>query len=178
MTDIKSIEERSRNMSAIKSKDTSPEVFLRKRLFAKGYRYRKNVKTITGHPDLYLAKYHTAIFIHGCFWHGHKGCKNASTPKTNSDFWKAKIARNQERDQDVWRQLEAKGWSVIIVWECQLKKAVMEETIHQVEAEILHNGEILRSAQDDRRKARKEYRQEMKARKEREAVLKAELRHQ
>lgn len=90
----------------------------------------------------------------------------------------AKIARNQERDQEVWRQLEAKGWFVVIVWECQLKKAVLDETITQVKAEILHNGELLRCSQVNRRKAMEAYRQEMRARKEREATLKAELKHQ
>ena len=89
----------------------------------------------------------------------------------------AKIARNQERDQEVWRQLEAKGWFVIIVWECQLKKAVLDETITKVKAEILHNGELLRCAQVNRRKAMNAYRQEMKARKEREVALKSELKH-
>ena len=122
MTDIKSIEERSRNMSAIKSKDTSPEVFLRKRLFAKGYRYRKNVKTITGHPDLYLAKYHTAIFIHGCFWHRHPNCKYAYMPKSNSEFWMHKFLNNIERDRRVQKELSSKGIRYIIVWECTIRK--------------------------------------------------------
>lgn len=164
-------------MAAIHSASTKPELRLRHALWRLGFRYRVNVKRLSGTPDIVLPKYRTVIFVHGCFWHGHKDCKNASIPKTNTGFWTAKITRNQERDQEVWRQLEAKGWSVIIVWECQLKKAVLEETISRVEAEILRNGYILRSAQDDRRKAREAYLKEMKARKEREAALKAELRH-
>jgi DNA mismatch endonuclease (patch repair protein) len=168
-------EQRFKCMSHNRAKNTGPELRLRNTLWHLGFRYRVNVKHLPGSPDIVLPKYRTVIFVHGCFWHGHKDCKNASTPKTNTDFWKAKITRNQQRDQEVWRQLEAKGWAVIIVWECQLKKAVLEETIARVEAEIHRNGEILRSAQDDRRKARESYRQEMKARKERLATLKAEL---
>ena len=148
---------------------------LRHALWHLGFRYLVNVKHLPGSPDIVLPKYRTVIFVHGCFWHGHKDCKNASIPKTNTDFWTAKIARNQERDQVVWRQLEAKGWSVVIVWECQLKKAVMDETIANIEAEIIHNGETLRQAQEDRRKARGEYRLEIRSRKEREAARKAEL---
>lgn len=151
---------------------------LRRALWRRGFRYRVNVKRLPGSPDIVLPKYRTSIFVHGCFWHGHKDCKNATTPKTNTDFWTAKIARNQQRDQEVWRQLEAKGWNVIIVWECQLKKAVLEETISRVEAEILRNGETFRSALEDRRRARESYRQERRERKEREAALKAELMRQ
>lgn len=178
LADTVSLEQRHVIMSHIHSASTKPELKLRHALWSLGFRYRVNDKRLPGTPDIVLPKYRTVIFIHGCFWHGHKDCKFYTVPKTNTEFWTAKVARNQERDQEVWRQLEAKGWSVIIVWECQLKKAVVEETIHQVEAEILHNGEILRSAQDDRRRSRNEYRQAMKARKEREAALKAELRHQ
>ena len=168
-------EQRFKCMSHNRAKNTGPELKLRHALWHLGFRYRVNVKRLPGSPDIVLPKYRTVIFVHGCFWHGHKDCKNASTPKTNTDFWKAKITRNQERDQEVWRQLEAKGWSVIIVWECQLKKAVLEETIASVEAEILRNGEILQQAKEDRRKSREEYRLEMRFRKEREAALKAEI---
>lgn len=175
MTDIPTFDQRHRNMAAIHSASTKPELKLRHALWHLGFRYRVNVRRLPGSPDIVLPKYRTVIFVHGCFWHGHKDCKYASTPKTNTVFWKAKITRNQQRDQNVWRQLEAKGWSVIIVWECQLKKSVMDETIARVKTEILRNGEILRCAQEDRRKAREAYRLEMSARKEREAVLKAEL---
>lgn len=175
MPDNHTPDQRHRNMAAVHSASTKPELMLRHVLWHLGFRYLVNVKHLPGSPDIVLPKYRTVIFVHGCFWHGHKDCKNASIPKTNTDFWTAKIARNQERDQVVWRQLEAKGWSVVIVWECQLKKAVMDETIANIEAEIIHNGETLRQAQEDRRKAREEYRLEIRSRKEREAALKAEL---
>lgn len=175
MPDVLTQDQRHRNMAAIHSASTKPELHLRHALWRLGFRYRVNVKDLPGSPDIVLPKYRTVIFVHGCFWHGHKGCKYYSVPKTNTEFWTAKVARNQERDQKVWRQLEAKGWFVIIVWECQMKSAVLEETISRVEAEILRNGEILQQAKKDRRKARETYRQEQRARKEREAALMAEL---
>ena len=175
MADIFTPNQRHNNMAAIHSSATKPELFLRRVIWGHGFRYRMNDKRLPGKPDIVLPKYRTAIFVHGCFWHAHKGCKNHTVPKTNTDFWTAKVARNQERDQEVWRQLEAKGWFVIIVWECELKKAVLDETIARVEAEIRQNGEILRQAQDDRRKAREAYRQEQKARIERAERIKAEI---
>lgn len=178
MADIMTKEDRSVRMSHIHFASTKPELCLRHALWNLGFRYRVNVKRLPGSPDIVLPKYRTVIFVHGCFWHGHNNCKTSHIPETNTDFWMAKIARNQERDQEVWRQLEAKGWFVVIVWECQLKKAVLDETITQVKAEILHNGELLRCSQVNRRKAMEAYRQEMRARKEREATLKAELKHQ
>jgi DNA mismatch endonuclease (patch repair protein) len=134
-----------------------------------------NDKRLPGKPDVVLPKYHTVVFVHGCFWHGHKDCKYYTVPETNKEFWMAKVARNQERDQEVWRKLEAKGWSVIIVWECQLKKAVLDETVNRVAVEIRHNGEVFHSAQNERRKAREEYRKEIKLRKERELSLLEEV---
>lgn len=175
MSDVLTIDQRHRNMAAIRSSSTKPELKLRLALWRQGFRYRVNDKRLPGKPDIVLPKYHTVIFIHGCFWHGHKDCKYYTIPKTNTDFWTAKVARNQERDQEEWRQLEAKGWFVIIVWECQLKKAVLDETVARVEAEIRQNGETFRAAQDERRKAREAYRLEQRARKEREAALKAEI---
>ena len=158
-------------MAAIRSRNTKPELALRHALWHNGFRYRVNDNRLPGKPDMVLPKYRTAIFIHGCFWHGHKDCKNFTVPKTNTEFWMAKVARNQERDQEVWRKLEAKGWSVIIVWECQLKKAKLEETIDWVAEEIVRNGETYRAVREERRKVREEYRRERKARKEREKAL-------
>ena len=126
MSDNKTSAQRHRNMAAIHSASTKPELKLRHALWNMGFRYRVNIKQLPGSPDIVLPKYRTVIFVHGCFWHGHQGCKFHTVPKTNTGFWTAKITRNQERDQEVWRQLEAKGWSVIIVWECQQKKAVLE----------------------------------------------------
>jgi DNA mismatch endonuclease (patch repair protein) len=162
-------------MSQVHSASTKPELSLRTALWRQGFRYRINDKRLPGSPDIVLPKYRTVIFVHGCFWHGHKACKYYTVPKTNTDFWTAKVSRNQERDQEVWRKLEAKGWSVIIVWECQLKKTAFEETISRVQAEIIRNGERFRCAKDARRKSHESYRQEMKARKERESAVMSEL---
>jgi DNA mismatch endonuclease (patch repair protein) len=134
-----------------------------------------NDKRLPGRPDIVLPKYRTVIFVHGCFWHGHKDCKNYTVPKTNTEFWLAKVARNQERDQEVWRKLEAKGWSVIIVWECQLKKSKIDETVDKVAAEIVRNGYIYRFALEERKKAREGYLKERRERKERELALLEEM---
>lgn len=123
MTDIKSKEARSKNMSAIRSRDTKPEMFIRKRLFAKGYRYRIASKLIPGHPDLYLAKYNAAVFIHGCFWHRHADCKYAYMPKSKVDFWNTKFANNRKRDKIVKEELADRGIKMIVVWECVIKQA-------------------------------------------------------
>ena len=168
-------EHRSYVMSRVHSKGTKPEIIVRKSLFKKGFRYRLNVKELPGSPDIVLPKYHTVIFVHGCFWHGHENCDYYSSPKSNVDFWKEKIKNNQKRDQEVWRQLEAKGWSVIIIWECQLKKALLDKTISCAEAEIRKNGEIYLREMKEREVSREAYRIEMKARKRRKALLKAEL---
>ncbi len=162
-------------MAAIHSSSTKPELKLRRALWRLGFRYRINEKHLPGKPDIVLPKYRTVVFIHGCFWHDHKDCKNYTVPKTNTEFWTAKVARNQERDQEVWRKLEAKGWSVVIVWECQLKKANLDDTVARVSAEIVRNGEAYRAAQEERRKAREEYRQERKVRKKREQSLLEEV---
>ena len=171
MSDKMTAAQRFKCMSHNRANNTRPEIVLRGRLWQKGFRYRLNVHKLPGSPDIVLPKYRTAIFVHGCFWHGHKNCKYYTIPKTNPEFWKAKVARNQERDQEVWRQLEAKGWFVIIVWECQLKKANLDETVARVAAEIVQNGESYRVVCEERRKAREEYRRERKARKGREQAL-------
>lgn len=175
MPDKHTPDQRHRNMAAIHSASTKPELLLRHALWHLGFRYRVNDKTLPGSPDIVLPKYRTVIFVHGCFWHGHKDCKNYTVPKTNTDFWTAKIARNRQRDQDTWRQLEAKGWSVIIVWECELKKQRLQETVEATASAIRKNGEILRSAQDDRKKARALYAEERRQTKQREAALTEEL---
>lgn len=176
MPDVHTPEQRHKNMAAIHSSSTKPELKLRRALWSVGFRYRVNERRLPGKPDIVLPKYRTVIFIHGCFWHGHKGCRYYTVPKTNTDFWIAKVARNQERDQEVWRQLEAKGWSVIIVWECELKKYRFEDTVNRVTAEIVRNGNTHQYLQAARKKARALYQEEQKTRKERETALKAELR--
>ena len=120
--DIKSPEERSSNMAAIRSKDTRPEIYFRKLLFAQGYRYSLNSKKIPGHPDIYLRKYNTAIFIHGCFWHRHSGCKYAYMPKSRVEFWQKKFKANVKRDYIVRMELQDKGIKCLVVWECTVKK--------------------------------------------------------
>lgn len=175
MSDVLTPSQRHRNMAAIHSASTKPELYLRRALWHHGFRYRVNDKRLPGRPDIVLPKYRSVVFVHGCFWHGHKGCPTSHIPETNTEFWTAKIARNQERDQEVWRKLEAKGWNVIIVWECQLKKANIDATVARVSAEIVRNGEAYRAAQEERRKAREEYRRERKARKEREQSLLKEV---
>ena len=123
MSDIKSPEARSRNMSHIRSTDTKPEIWLRKQLFHYGYRYRKNVTVLPGHPGLWLARYHTAVFVNGCFWHRHAGCKYAYIPKSRVEFWTEKFRKNVERDAEVDRQLESLGIRRLIVWECTVNRA-------------------------------------------------------
>ena len=115
--DVHDKETRSYNMSCIKGKGTKPEEIVRKYLFSQGFRYRKNDKRLPGTPDIVLPKYKTAIFVNGCFWHGHKGCKYFVWPKNNAEFWKKKIEDNISRDQKSIELLKAQGWSVIIIWE-------------------------------------------------------------
>ena len=114
-------EQRSRNMSAIKSKNTKPEIRVRKILHSMGYRFRLHSKDLPGSPDIVLPKYKTVIFVHGCFWHRHENCKYASTPKTRQEFWEAKFRENINRDKLNQENLSLKGWKIIIVWECEIK---------------------------------------------------------
>lgn len=122
MADIVSPECRSKNMSAIRSKDTKPEIYLRKLLFAKGYRYRIAEKSIAGKPDVFLRKYNTAVFVHGCFWHRHQGCKYAYTPKSRVEFWQKKFDDNIRRDAIVRVTLQENQIKCLIVWECTIKQ--------------------------------------------------------
>lgn len=114
-------EQRSRCMAAIRGKDTKPEILVRKFLFSKGLRYRLNNRKLPGSPDIVLKKYKTVIFVDGCFWHGHEGCKYFRLPKSNTPFWEAKITRNIERDKETTQALTALGWKVISIWECELR---------------------------------------------------------
>ncbi len=117
-------------MSHVKNKNTKPEVLVRKALFRQGFRYRINDKRIVGKPDIVLKKYHTVVFINGCFWHNHSNCKKASIPKTNFGFWKAKIDNNVCRDAENKKKLQEQGWKVLVVWECELTKSRFEETMN------------------------------------------------
>ena len=116
-------------MSRIKGKNTKPEELVRKYLFSQGFRYRKNDKRLPGSPDIVLLKYKTVIFVNGCFWHGHKGCRYFVWPESNKDFWKNKIETNIARDNKKTAALESLGWKVITVWECELKPKIREQTL-------------------------------------------------
>lgn len=129
MPDIMTPQQRHDCMSHIRSKDTKPEQLLRQALWHKGFRYRLHVKDLPGKPDIVLPKYKTVIFVNGCFWHGHKGCKDFVIPKSNTAFWLEKIGKNKERDAKDETALKYAGWKVITIWECELKKNVIEETI-------------------------------------------------
>lgn len=129
MADVHSPEKRSYNMSHIRCKNTKPEELVRKYLFSQGFRYRKNDPRFPGKPDIVLPKYKTIIFVNGCFWHGHKGCKYFVWPQNNAEFWKKKISGNISRDLKNCSLLKEQGWSVITIWECQLKKSCREQTL-------------------------------------------------
>lgn len=132
MSDVHTPEQRSYNMSRIRGKNTKPEELVRKYLFSQGFRYRKNDVRLPGKPDIVLPKYKTVIFVNGCFWHAHEGCKYFVWPKNNADFWRARITGNVSRDYEKRKQLESMGWKVIIVWECQLKKQYRSQRLAQL----------------------------------------------
>jgi len=142
MTDVHDMVTRSYNMSRIKSKDTKPEMLVRKFLFANGFRYRLNVNNLPSKPDLILPKYKTVIFINGCFWHGHQGCRYFVIPRTRTDWWLEKINGTRFRDQCNIISLKASGWNVITIWECQLKKEIKEITLNQLKIEILQSIDL------------------------------------
>lgn len=145
MADIVSPEQRSKNMSAIRSKNTRPEIYFRKLLFSKGYRYSLNSNRVLGHPDIYLKKYNTAVFIHGCFWHRHEGCKYAYTPKSRIEFWMKKFETNQKRDQKVMKELSTEHVKQLIIWECTIKQMNRN---HEKEDEILVRTELFLKSEE------------------------------
>lgn len=134
--DVHDKETRSYNMSCIKGKNTRPEEIVRKYLFSQGFRYRKNDKILPGTPDIVLPKYKTVIFVNGCFWHGHEGCRYFVIPKTNTEFWTNKIETNRKRDIRKINDLQTLGWKVIVVWECQLKKEKADITLNNLKTTI------------------------------------------
>lgn len=138
MADTLTPEKRSWNMSRIPAKDTSVEVKVRKYLFAQGFRYRKNVKELPGKPDIVLPKYRTVLFIHGCFWHRHAGCKRATTPKSRLEYWLPKFERNVENDKKHCEELISMGWNPIVIWECEVNKH-FNDTMEKVVREIKSN---------------------------------------
>lgn len=136
MTDVHSKETRSYNMSRIRSKDTKPELLVRRYLFSKGFRFRLHDKKLPGKPDIVLPKYRTVIFIHGCFWHGHENCRYFVVPKTRTDWWLNKIGRNIAGDTANIEKLRTAGWKIIAVWECTLKKGALEKTLEELVHEL------------------------------------------
>ena len=136
MTDVLSKEQRKRCMSHVRGKDTKPEVMVRQFLFAQGFRYRLYRKDLPGKPDIVLPKYKTVIFINGCFWHGHTGCKYATIPEANHDFWLAKISGNIERDKSNYAKLHKLGWNIIEIWQCELKPKFREQTLNNLLTEL------------------------------------------
>lgn len=136
MVDNISKEERSATMAKVRSKNTKPEMIVRSMMFRMGYRFRVCQSCLLGKPDIVLKKYKSVIFVHGCFWHGHDNCKNARIPKSNVEFWTTKIKRNKERFAEVKRELELMGWKVLVIWECELKKNTIEETMRRLVSQI------------------------------------------
>ncbi len=136
MSDRHTHEQRRYNMQQIKGKDTKPEISLRKLLFADGFRYRINDRKLPGKPDIVLKKYNTVIFVNGCFWHGHQNCRYFVVPKTRTEFWTDKIKGNKERDHRNISLLKEAGWNVITVWECELKKIMIDDTLNKVKEKI------------------------------------------
>ena len=133
MADNHTKEIRSYKMSRIRSKNTKPEEVVRKYLFSKGFRYRKNDPRLPGKPDIVLPKYKTVIFVNGCFWHHHEECKYFVWPKNNADFWRSKIEGNTKRDSRNYENLAEMGWKVLIIWECQLKSNNKMDTLNNIE---------------------------------------------
>ena len=139
MADNHTKEVRSMNMSHIRSTNTKPEEKVRKYLFSKGLRYRKNVRTLPGKPDIVLKKYKTVVFVNGCFWHKHD-CGRFVMPTSNTEYWKKKINGNVERDKTNTTLLKEQGWKVIVIWECQLKNKVIHENLEQLYEEITNTN--------------------------------------
>jgi len=140
MTDIFPASKRSEIMSRVKGKETTPEIIVRKYLFSRGLRYRKNVKALPGTPDIVLPKYKAVVLVNGCFWHGHKDCKPAHLPATNLDYWEKKIADNVERDERKRQELEKLGYKVLVVWQCQLKTKVRSGNLEKLYNDIVNGN--------------------------------------
>lgn len=141
MADNHTKDQRSYNMSRIRSNNTKPEKIVRSYLFSRGLRFRKNDRRYPGHPDIVLPKYNTVVFVHGCFWHRHEGCRYATTPTTNVEYWNNKFQMNTSRDKRNQEELKKMGWQVLIIWECQLKKDIRDNSLQKLYYSILKNAE-------------------------------------
>lgn len=176
MSDILTPTQRHSCMSKIRGKDTKPEIRVRKGLHARGFRFRLQDRKLPGRPDITLLKYGVAIMVNGCFWHGHKGCRYATKPRTNPEFWEAKIARNRHRDEVTTAHLEALGWTVITVWECELRgKAASEARIEALAEEIRKAGEMKLQQERHRHMSRATVKKEREEMIQRQAKLEEEI---
>ena len=176
MSDTLSQTQRSYNMSRIRGKNTKPEILVRKGLHARGFRFCLHNKKLPGSPDIVLPKYGVAIMVNGCFWHGHKGCRYATKPKTNVEFWETKIARNQHRDEVTNAHLEALGWHVITVWECELRgKSQATSTLDALAEEIREAGAAKSKFKELYKRNRAESKMALRVMMERHAQLEKEI---
>ena len=176
MSDTLTPTQRHTCMSRIRGKDTKPEILVRRGLHARGFRFRLQERRLPGRPDMTLPKYGVAVMVNGCFWHGHKGCRHAVKPKSNSEFWDAKIKRNQHRDEVTAAHLEALGWTVITIWECELKgKDRTQERIDRLAIEIKEAGKKREADLGRRRESRKARDKEKALAQERLEALEAEI---
>lgn len=174
MADKLNTQQRHHCMSRIRGKDTKPELLVRKGLHARGFRFRLQDRNLPGRPDIVLPKYGVAIMVNGCFWHGHGGCRYAIKPKSNIEFWETKIARNKHRDEVTAAHLEALGWTVIVVWECELRGKA-EARIQTLAEEIRSAGELKKQKEDQRRLSRAAAKRERELMLERQAALEEEI---
>lgn len=178
MSDILTPRQRHTCMSRIRGKNTKPEILVRKGLHARRFRFRLQDRRLPGRPDIVLAKYGVAIMVNGCFWHGHKGCRYASRPKSNMEFWEAKIARNRHRDEVTSAHLEALGWTVITIWECELRgKEAAEARLDALAEDIRHAGEKKAQREKSRRISRAAAKKEREQMLERQKKLEEEIKN-
>ena len=176
MPDILTQSQRHKCMSSIRGKNTKPEILVRKGLHARGFRFRLHNKKLPGSPDIVLPKYGVAIMVNGCFWHGHKGCRYATKPKTNVEFWETKIARNRHRDEVTNAHLEALGWHVITIWECELRgKAEAASKLDALAEEIREAGVAKSKLKELYKRNRAESKMALRVMMERQARLEAEI---
>ena len=176
MSDILTSSQRHHCMSRIRGKNTKPEILVRKGLHARGFRFRLHNKKLPGSPDIVLPKYGVAIMVNGCFWHGHKGCRYATKPKTNIEFWETKIARNRHRDEVTTAHLEALGWTVITVWECELRNSSqLDDRLDALAEEIREAGVAKSKLKELYKRNRAESKMALREMMERQAQLEKEI---
>lgn len=137
MVDVHDKKQRSYNMSRIKGKNTKPELIVRKYLHANGFRFRLHDQALPGRPDIVLKKYQTIIFVHGCFWHRHPDCRYSTTPKSNQEFWNEKFTKTIENDLKHQSELKKEGWNIVVIWECELKRGLIEKNLYQLVNSIM-----------------------------------------